>query len=119
MRPPSLIALPLRYERSSCPSNKKSQGHSHIIPPLPRAPPGPNKRKRNNAKQVSIVPAAICLGKVKIMNFVAQVEDHLRDLGAEARKNHPGRICLMSSEMYPFSLLIPAHYSLDPPRAQE
>jgi len=24
------------------------------------------------------------------MNFVAQVEDHLRDLGAEARKNHPG-----------------------------
>ena len=25
------------------------------------------------------------------MNFVAQVEDHLRDLGAEARKNHPGR----------------------------
>ena len=25
------------------------------------------------------------------MNFVAQVEDHLRDLGAEARKNHPGK----------------------------
>eukprot|EP00804_Cyclotella_cryptica_P003756 CCRYP_008917-RA/>CCRYP_008917-RA protein AED:0.02 eAED:0.02 QI:265/1/1/1/1/1/5/228/1989 len=24
------------------------------------------------------------------MNFVAQVEDHLRDLGAEARKTHPG-----------------------------
>eukprot|EP00578_Thalassiosira_sp_NH16_P003255 CAMPEP_0181135440 /NCGR_PEP_ID=MMETSP1071-20121207/32631_1 /TAXON_ID=35127 /ORGANISM="Thalassiosira sp., Strain NH16" /LENGTH=55 /DNA_ID=CAMNT_0023222043 /DNA_START=91 /DNA_END=254 /DNA_ORIENTATION=- len=24
------------------------------------------------------------------MNFVAQIEDHLRDLGAEARKNHPG-----------------------------
>ena len=26
------------------------------------------------------------------MNFVAQVEDHLRDLGAEARKNHPGKV---------------------------
>jgi hypothetical protein len=25
------------------------------------------------------------------MNFVAQVEDHLRDLGAEARKTHPGK----------------------------
>jgi len=25
------------------------------------------------------------------MNFVAQVEDHLRDLGAEARKAHPGK----------------------------
>lgn len=25
------------------------------------------------------------------MNFVAQVEDHLRDLGAEARKNYPGK----------------------------
>ena len=24
------------------------------------------------------------------MNFVNQLEDHLRDLGAEARKNHPG-----------------------------
>ncbi|KAL7554854.1 hypothetical protein ACHAWF_018901 [Thalassiosira exigua] len=24
------------------------------------------------------------------MNFVAQIEDHLRDLGAEARKHHPG-----------------------------
>ena len=26
------------------------------------------------------------------MNFVAQVEDHLRDLGAEARKNYPGEM---------------------------
>jgi hypothetical protein len=25
------------------------------------------------------------------MNFVAQVEEHLRDLGAEARKKHPGK----------------------------
>jgi hypothetical protein len=25
------------------------------------------------------------------MNFVAQLEDHLRDLGAEARKKHPGK----------------------------
>lgn len=25
------------------------------------------------------------------MNFIAQVEEHLRDLGTEARKNHPGR----------------------------
>ena len=24
------------------------------------------------------------------MNFVAQVEEHLRDLGTEARKKHPG-----------------------------
>ena len=24
------------------------------------------------------------------MNFVAQLEDYLRDLGAEARKKHPG-----------------------------
>ena len=29
------------------------------------------------------------------MNFVAQVEDHLRDLGAEARKNHPGKLSLL------------------------
>lgn len=28
------------------------------------------------------------------MNFVAQVEDHLRDLSAEARKTHPGRSIL-------------------------
>ena len=28
------------------------------------------------------------------MNFVAQVEEHLRDLGTEARKNHPGRSVL-------------------------
>lgn len=25
------------------------------------------------------------------MNFIAQVEEHLRDLGAEARKKHPGK----------------------------
>jgi hypothetical protein len=25
------------------------------------------------------------------MNFVAQLEDYLRDLGAEARKKHPGK----------------------------
>jgi hypothetical protein len=24
------------------------------------------------------------------MNFVAQVEEHLRDLGTEARRKHPG-----------------------------
>ena len=30
------------------------------------------------------------------MNFVAQVEDHLRDLGAEARKTHPGTISFFS-----------------------
>jgi hypothetical protein len=31
------------------------------------------------------------------MNFVAQVEEHLRDLGTEARKNHPGTstLCFM------------------------
>jgi len=28
------------------------------------------------------------------MNFVAQVEDHLRDLGAEARKAHPGKFVI-------------------------
>lgn len=27
------------------------------------------------------------------MNFVAQVEDHLRDLAQEARKAHPGKCC--------------------------
>jgi hypothetical protein len=27
------------------------------------------------------------------MNFVNQLEDYLRDLGAEARKKHPGRSC--------------------------
>ena len=37
------------------------------------------------------------------MNFVAQVEDHLRDLGAEARKSHPGKsshvtITILSNE---------------------
>ena len=26
------------------------------------------------------------------MNFVAQLEDYLRDLGAEARKKHPGAL---------------------------
>ena len=26
------------------------------------------------------------------MNFVAQLEDYLRDLGAEARKKHPGKL---------------------------
>lgn len=26
------------------------------------------------------------------MNFVAQLEDYLRDLGAEARNNHPGEL---------------------------
>jgi hypothetical protein len=28
------------------------------------------------------------------MNFVNQLEDYLRDLGAEARKNHPGAFLL-------------------------
>ena len=39
------------------------------------------------------------------MNFVAQVEDHLRDLGAEARKNHPGKnIIFYCSSYYCLSL---------------
>ena len=29
------------------------------------------------------------------MNFVAQLEDYLRDLGSEARKKHPGMFALM------------------------
>jgi hypothetical protein len=34
---------------------------------------------------------------IDIMNFVAQVEDHLRDLGAEARKNYPGEMSATNS----------------------
>jgi hypothetical protein len=36
------------------------------------------------------------------MNFVAQVEEHLRDLGAEARKKHPG---MFGSLLHFFSTL--------------
>lgn len=32
------------------------------------------------------------------MNFVAQLEDYLRDLGAEARKKHPGMYCTTRNE---------------------
>jgi hypothetical protein len=32
------------------------------------------------------------------MNFIAQVEEHLRDLGAEARKKHPGKGIYCDSE---------------------
>lgn len=34
------------------------------------------------------------------MNFVAQVEEHLRDLGAEARKKHPGKLNVIRSSNY-------------------
>lgn len=38
------------------------------------------------------------------MNFVAQVEDHLRDLGAEARKAHPGK-CVIFPSLSPYLYL--------------
>ena len=41
--------------------------------------------EESNKERGSTLPAII------EMNFVAQVEDHLRDLGAEARKAHPGK----------------------------
>ena len=43
------------------------------------------------------------------MNFVAQLEDYLRDLGAEARKKHPGKsICFndkIGGLVFPFGRL--------------
>jgi hypothetical protein len=39
------------------------------------------------------------------MNFVAQLEDYLRDLGAEARKKHPGTLWLVSIAKLQFRLL--------------
>jgi hypothetical protein len=36
------------------------------------------------------------------MNFVAQVEDHLRDLGAEARKAHPGKCVIFPGISFAF-----------------
>eukprot|EP00956_Cyclotella_meneghiniana_P003572 scaffold4387_cov32-Cyclotella_meneghiniana.AAC.5 len=43
------------------------------------------------------------------MNFVAQVEDHLRDLGAEARKSHPGKKESLYSRCLSSILLIRYH----------
>ena len=38
------------------------------------------------------------------MNFIAQVEEHLRDLGAEARKKHPGMSFSRAAEQIPHSV---------------
>jgi hypothetical protein len=40
------------------------------------------------------------------MNFVAQVEEHLRDLGAEARKKHPGMFHALVFHFYHQHLVI-------------
>ncbi len=45
------------------------------------------------------------IGHCSAMNFVAQVEDHLRDLGAEARKAHPGKCVLISPPCNLFSMV--------------
>jgi hypothetical protein len=34
------------------------------------------------------------------MNFVAQVEEHLRDLGTDARRKHPGKHYLVTIMCY-------------------
>jgi hypothetical protein len=44
------------------------------------------------------------------MNFIAQVEEHLRDLGAEARKKHPG-MSYWGPEFASSILMHMTHYS--------
>jgi hypothetical protein len=43
------------------------------------------------------------------MNFLAQVEEHLRDLGAEARKKHPGMYVQTDLPFVAKRLLLLAH----------
>ena len=48
------------------------------------------------------------------MNFVAQVEEHLRDLGTEARRKHPGEFECCRTTLFRMNLGLNNDIECDP-----
>ena len=79
-----------------------------VVGPLRRPDHGdplyPTTQPQTSLVTPSLYLTAKPLEESSAMNFVAQLEDYLRDLGAEARKKHPGEHEL-SSHSWPVRLL--------------